>query len=250
MSKSLKQAFKKNEKAWPTFAPNSKLQVKAIGHSYEHNAIEWVENWRFTKLGTYSEEAAQMGINMHFAPFDPIAEAAKYPLMEELEIGREDFVLSDEQLVELSSIPAREALRRDNRKAQLYQAWAAPRKAQNIQTRASNLQNSESLKRIPRLAQKFKDMNAKIFQEMEADMNEAARDTIRRTIIVRNVLDAAARDGRGEPAFAPAGAAAAGRVAPAPGVAAAPGVATAPGVAPAPGVAAAPGVATDGELGN
>ena len=85
MSKSSKQAFKKNDKSWSTFAPNSKLQVKAVGHVYEHNAIEWVENWRYTKLGTYSEEAAQMGINMIFTPFDPIAEAAKYPLVEELE---------------------------------------------------------------------------------------------------------------------------------------------------------------------
>ena len=55
MSNSNKSKFKKNEKAWSTFAPNSKLQVKAVGHVYEHNAIEWVENWRFTKLGTYSE---------------------------------------------------------------------------------------------------------------------------------------------------------------------------------------------------
>ena len=161
MSKSSKQAFKKNDKSWSTFAPNSKLQVKAVGHAYEHNAIEWVENWRYTKLGTYSEEAAQMGINMKFTPFDPIAEAAKYPLVEELETGREDFVLTDDQIAELSSMAAREALRRENRKAQLYQEWAAPRKAQNIRIRASNLQNSESLKRIPRLTQKFKDMYAK-----------------------------------------------------------------------------------------
>ena len=80
MSKSSKQSFKKNDKSWSTFAPNSKLRVKAVGH-----AIEWVENWRYTKLGTYSEEAAQMGINMKFTPSDPIAEAAKYPLVEELE---------------------------------------------------------------------------------------------------------------------------------------------------------------------
>ena len=53
----------------PKFKRSDKLQVKAIGHAYEHNAIEWVENWRFTKLGTYSVGAA---------PFDPVAEAAKY----------------------------------------------------------------------------------------------------------------------------------------------------------------------------
>ena len=93
-------------------------------------------------------------LNMKFTPFDPIAEAAKYPLAEELETGREDF----HQIAELSSMAAREALRRENRKAQLYQEWAAPRKARNIRIRASNLQNSESLKRIPRLTQKFKDM--------------------------------------------------------------------------------------------
>ena len=62
---------------WSSFAPNSKLQVEAVGHVYEHNAIEWVENWRYTKLGTYSEEAAHMGIAMRFTPFNPVAEAAK-----------------------------------------------------------------------------------------------------------------------------------------------------------------------------
>ena len=62
-----KQRFKKNDKAWSTFAPNSKLQVKAVSHVYEHSAIEWVENWRYRKLGTYSEEAAQGGINMRFS---------------------------------------------------------------------------------------------------------------------------------------------------------------------------------------
>ena len=49
MSKSYNQKFKKNDKTWSTFAPNSKLQVEAVGHVYEHNAIEWVENWRYTK---------------------------------------------------------------------------------------------------------------------------------------------------------------------------------------------------------
>ena len=42
-------------------------------------------------------------------------------------------------------------------------------------------------------------------------MNEAARDTIRRTVVVRNVCDAAGHDGRGgaapAPAVGPAGAA-------------------------------------------
>ena len=204
MSKSYKQKFKKNDKAWSTFAPNSKLQVKAVGHVYEHNAIEWVENWRYTKLGTYSEEAAQMGINMRFAPFDPVAEAAKYPLAEELEVSREDFILSEEQIAELAAIPAREAVRRDNRKAELYRAWVAPRKARNIEIRSANLQNAESLKRIPRLSQKFKDMNAKIFQEMEADMNEAARDIIRRTVVTRHLPAAGAPQGGGGEAAAAA----------------------------------------------
>ena len=81
--------------------------------------FEWVENWRYTKLGTYSEEAAQMGINMKFTLFGPIAEAAKNPLVEELETGREDFVLTGDQIAELSSMAAREALRSENRKAQL-----------------------------------------------------------------------------------------------------------------------------------
>ncbi len=209
MSKSSKPKFKKNDREWSTFAPNSKLQVKAVGHAYEHNAIEWVENWRYTKLGTYSEEAAQMGINLKFTPFDRDAEAAKYPLVEELEVGRDDFILSAAQIAELAAIPARDAIRRENRKAELYQAWAAPRKAQNIQIRAANLQNAESLKRIPRLTQRFRDMYAKIFQDMEADMNEAARDTIRRTVVTRNVPDGAARGGA-EPAPAAGGVAAGG----------------------------------------
>ena len=230
MSKSNKQKFKKNDRAWSTFAPNSKLQVKAVGHVYEHNAIEWVENWRYTKLGTYSEEAAQMGISMRFSPFDPEAEAAKYPLVEELAVLRDDFILTEAQMAEIMAIPAREAIRRENRKAELFQAWVAPRKAQNSLIKASNYQNAESLKRIPHLAQKNRDMYAKIFQEMEADMNEAARDIIRRTAVTRNVLDAAARDGRAE-------------AAPAAGVAVGPaGVAAGPaGVAAGPaGVAAGP----------
>ena len=192
MSKSYNQKFKKNDKAWSTFAPNSKLQVKAVGHVYEHNAIEWVENWRYTKLGTYSEEAAQMGIAMRFTPFNPVAEAAKYPLVEELEVSREDFILTEEQITELAAIPARDAIRRENRKAELYRDWVAPRKARNIEIRSANLQNGESLKRIPRLSQKFKDMYAKIFQEMEADMNEAARDIIRRTVVTRHLPAAGA----------------------------------------------------------
>ena len=73
MSRVDKQKNKKLSYPSP-FAPGAKLQIKPIGHAFEHNAIAWVENYRNTKLGSYSEDVARMGMEMKFSPYDEDAE--------------------------------------------------------------------------------------------------------------------------------------------------------------------------------
>ena len=71
----------------------------------------------------------------------------------------------------------------------MFHEWAVPRREMNIEIRKRNLKNAEALKRIPREAKKAKDMYAKIFQDMESDMSEAAREIVRRTVVQRPTSD-------------------------------------------------------------
>ena len=176
---------KKNKKfSYPSpFAPGAKLQIRPIGHAFEHNAIAWVENYRNTKLGSYSEEVARMGMAMKFTPYDEAAETLKYPLEEELYTSMAEWTPTLEQIEQLRAIA--DPLIREHQRVTLYQQWAEPRRKENIEIRKRNLQNSEKLKRIPREAQKAKDLYAKVFQEMEADMTEAAREIVRQTVVMR-----------------------------------------------------------------
>ena len=63
MGHGFKNKSKKTSYGSP-FGPVAKLQIRAVGHAFEHNAMAWVENYRDTKLGSYSEEVARMGQDM------------------------------------------------------------------------------------------------------------------------------------------------------------------------------------------
>ena len=97
---------KKNKKfSYPSpFAPGAKLQIRPIGHAFEHNAIAWVENYRYTKLGSYSEEVARMGMAMKFTPYSEAAETLKYPLEEELYTSMSEWTPTLEQIEQLRAI--------------------------------------------------------------------------------------------------------------------------------------------------
>ena len=88
-----------------------------------------------------------------------------------------------DQIRDLQAI--KDAQLREFARVEMFHEWAAPRRESNIEIRKSNLKNAEALKRIPREAKKAKDMYAKIFQEMEADMSEGAREIVRRTTVQR-----------------------------------------------------------------
>ena len=165
------------------FAPGAKLQIRPIGHVFEHNAIAWVENYRNTKLGTYSEDVARMGIAMKFTPYNEEDELKKYPLERELYTKMSEWTPTLAQIEELRTID--DPLLREHQRVTLYHAWAEPRHAENIKIKERNIHNSEMLKRVPAEAQKAKDLYAKVFQEMEADMTEAAREIVRQTVITR-----------------------------------------------------------------
>ena len=183
MSHSHKGKNKKPFYATP-FAPGAKLQIRPIGHAFEHNAIAWVENYRTqTKLGSYSAEIARMGMAMQFTLYDEETETLKYPLEEELYTNMSEWTPTLVQIDQLRQIE--DPLVREHQRVTWYQEWATPRREQNIEIRKRNLQNSEKLKRIPREAQKARDLYAKVFQEMEADMTESAREIVRQTVVTR-----------------------------------------------------------------
>ena len=169
------------------FGPGAKLQIRAVGHAFEHNAIAWVESYRDTKLGLYSEDVARMGQDMIFSPYDEEAETEKYALEEELYTSMSEWSPTIEQIRDLQDI--RDDHLREFARVEMFHEWATPRREMNIEIRKRNLKNAEALKRIPREAKKAKDMYAKIFQEMEADMSEGAREIVRRTVVQRSITD-------------------------------------------------------------
>ena len=72
--------------------------------SDQTDAIAWVENYRNTKLGSYSEDVARMGLEMKFFPYDEDAETTKYPLEDELYTSMSELTPTLEQIEQLDAI--------------------------------------------------------------------------------------------------------------------------------------------------
>jgi hypothetical protein len=172
--------YKNHKKKYPiqsqASVPNERPILRCSTGSSKTNWFPWYDWWGIG-IGKEGEEFKEQFDEGMAIPFNRADELDAYPLMSELPVDKDYFILAVEQRQELADILVEED--RKERKKEMFVEWAADRNDQNLLIRSSNSDNKKAREMIVEKSMKEKDKILRLIADIMASMDRNTQDLVK-----------------------------------------------------------------------